>query len=312
MKIVALGRRLQGPPGRLPDRLAEQHPDTATVADGPLLRRPRRLQEGHRHRRQLRHPGHAARLPADAHRRRPSRPARTSSPRSPWRSTAPASARCSSAYEDAKEKKLAHRRRHAVPALRSGYIAVDEADPRRRDRRASPARVLLEPGRACGSATAQPAGATWSTRCATGCTSPGSPATTSSSRHVHNIDVLNWAFNGHPVKAHRHWRPPGPHRAGVRPHLRSLRHRLRVPGRHVRDHDVPAAERLRQEGRQRVHRHQAAPPTSCRTTSSRAPTPWKYSAPEPNDMYVQEHTDLIAASAPASRSTSSSRWPRAR
>ena len=24
-------------------------------------------------------------------------------------------------------------------------------------------------------------------------------------------------------------------------------------------------------------------------------TPWKYDAPEPNDMYVQEHTDLIAS-----------------
>ena len=48
-------------------------------------------------------------------------------------------------------------------------------------------------------------------------------------QHIHNIDVINWAEEGAPGEGRRHGRPTGAHRQGVRPHLRPLRDRLRVP-----------------------------------------------------------------------------------
>ena len=50
-------------------------------------------------------------------------------------------------------------------------------------------------------------------------------------QHVHNLDVMNWAMDAHPVALRRHGRPPGPHRADLRQHLRPLRRRVRVPRR---------------------------------------------------------------------------------
>ena len=146
VKIVALGRRLRGPKsdepaatgcttrlaqGRAASQGARQH---ASTCRRPLLRRPGRLQEGDQPRRQLHHPGHAARASARCTSRRPSPPARTSSPRSrsPW--TAPASARCWPPTRRPRRRSCSivagTQRRH-----QTGYIETMKRDPRRRDRR---------------------------------------------------------------------------------------------------------------------------------------------------------------------------------
>ena len=62
-------------------------------------------------------------------------------------------------------------------------------------------------------------------------------------QHVHNLDVANWVLNAHPVKRDRRRRTAVAHRAEVRPHLRSLRDRLRVPERRARHEHVPPDRR---------------------------------------------------------------------
>ena len=76
-------------------------------------------------------------------------------------------------------------------------------------------------------------------------------------QHVHNLDVMNWAFGAHPVKctgmggrAARTDRST----ATCREHLRPLRRRVRVPERGARDEHVPpdgggGGERLGARGR---------------------------------------------------------------
>ena len=135
--------------------------------------------------------------------------------------------------ELAKQKRLGDRRRHAAPP--SGRLRRDDqAPPRRRDRRRRRA------GRCSG------------TRAASG-TPSGSREWTDTEwqirnwlyftwlsgdhiveQHVHNIDVANWVMGAHPVQATGRRRPAVAHRAEVRPHLRSLRGRLRVPERRAR------------------------------------------------------------------------------
>ena len=48
-------------------------------------------------------------------------------------------------------------------------------------------------------------------------------------QHVHFLDVCAWVMKDqYPVRRRRHGRPPGPHRAGVRQHLRPSQRGLRV------------------------------------------------------------------------------------
>ena len=131
-------------------------------------------------------------------------------------------------YEEAKAKNLGDRRRHAAAA--PGRLPRDdEAHPRRRDRRDRRRRAATGTRAASGTSPARRRGATWSGRCATGSTSPGSPATTSSSSTSTTSTSSTGRCRRHPVRARRHGRPPGPDRPRLRPHLRPLRGRLRVP-----------------------------------------------------------------------------------
>ena len=175
------GRRLRRPPQELPRVPPHQRQLQGEVRRPrrSLLRRVRRLSEGHR----LLRPGDAgdpARASGPCTSRRPSRPASTSSPRSRSPSTAPASARCWPPTRMAKTKGLSRRRRHPAPP--SGALPREpEADPRRGHRRPDHRPGLLEPGGHLGRIRARRTGATPSTRSATGITSSGSAATTSSS-----------------------------------------------------------------------------------------------------------------------------------
>ncbi len=65
--------------------------------------------------------------------------------------------------------------------LRPAGTRDDEADPRRRDRRRRGHQRQLQYRHLLDARRASPSGPTWSTRCATGSTSPGSRATTTSS-----------------------------------------------------------------------------------------------------------------------------------
>ena len=137
------------------------------------------------------------------------------------------------------------------------------------------------------------AGATWSGSCATGSTSPGSRATTSSSSTSTTSTSMNWAMRAHPLECHRPGRPPGAHRPGLRPHLRPLRGRVRVPGRRAGAELVPADRQRRRPRRRARWSAPRAPPT---------PRSWidgqealATGEGEARNPYEQEHVDLIAS-----------------
>ena len=245
--------------------------------------------------RELRHPRHAAGLPAVSTWKRRSRPASTSSPRSRWPWTWPASA---SAWtwrrrRRTKELKIAAgtQRRH-----QAGYI---ETMKRMHDGRSGD----ILSGRVY-----------WN-----GDTPWYPPAAEGHERtleyqlhnwyhflwlcgdhiveqHVHNLDVANWALKANPVKAtgmggrsNRPRRRP----EGRRPHLRPLRGRVRVPERRGRPELLPADRRLR---RTTSPRTSSAPRAAC--TRSRATyivNGKEIVGGAETDPYVQEHIDLIKA-----------------
>ena len=268
-------------------------------ARGPLLRRPGRLREGARHRRQLRHPGDAARLPADPHRRRRWRPARTSSPRNRSAWTAPASARCWTPTSRGAEEEPRRRRRHPAPP--PGRLPRnDEARPRRRDRRHHGPALLLERRRHLVPRTgrvgqARHQGTDLAYQLHNWYHFVWICGDHICEQHVHNLDVCNWAMgNKHPVKAvgmggrtsGRQRRPEG-----RRQHLRPLRHRLRVPQRRPHAQHVPADRQLREQrlrgaGRHQGHcqvnshtiRHRARPRASM-SAAAGAPIPTSRSTP---------------------------------
>ena len=115
-------------------------------------------------------------------------------------------------------------------------------------------------------------------------------------QHVHNIDVVNWAMNAHPVSANgmggRQVRT-GP---DYGPHLRSLRDRLRVRERHAAGEPVPPDPGLREQrhggaGRREGRRCRLDNSGRYAITGAKA---WKFEGKD-NRPYVQEHTDFIAA-----------------
>ena len=116
-------------------------------------------------------------------------------------------------------------------------------------------------------------------------------------QHVHNLDVVNWAMGAPPGAARSAWAGGSPHRPRVRPHLRPLRDRLRVPERHAHAEDVPADRRLREQRRRGASSAPRAPASSTAApsaTSSRAAPPTSSPTAQTNP-YVQEHIDLIAS-----------------
>ena len=119
-------------------------------------------------------------------------------------------------------------------------------------------------------------------------------------QHVHNLDVVNWAMNGHPLGATgpAGGRPATPRRPsgaarGGRPHLRPLLDRLRLPERRAHVQLLPAhpgvyPERFRGRWSARMAR---ACHTSTRFDGKRVLSRDQDRASV--DPYVQEHTDLI-------------------
>ena len=102
-------------------------------------------------------------------------------------------------------------------------------------------------------------------------------------QHVHNLDVINWAFGATPVKGvgmgGRQVRT-GP---GVRQHLRPLRRRVRIPERRPGRQHVPPDRRLR--------RHVSPSGSSARRARLRLRrdhrgrrTPWKFEGDEPQSL----------------------------
>lgn len=111
---------------------------------------------------------------------------------------------------------------------------------------------------------------------------------------IHNVDALNWAFNGHPIKAIG----TGGRQVRTAPEFG-----------HIYDHftivyeypdDAFATMMCRQQNG--TDKKVANEFTGTKGTAYVLPdyyikgaNPWKYDVAEPNDMYVQEHTDLIAS-----------------
>ena len=159
-----------------------------------------------------------------------------------------------------------HRRRHAAAAP-ARLHRDDEAHPRRRHRRRRRHARATGTRASSGSAIASRSGPTWSGRCATGCYFTWLCGDHIVEQHIHNIDVINWVKQGPPGQGDRHGRAAGAHRQGVRPHLRPLRDRLRVPGRLALAEHVPADRQLRQ---QRLGGASSAPRAARSWTSTRS------------------------------------------
>ena len=110
---------------------------------------------------------------------------------------------------------------------------------------------------------------------------------------VHNIDAINWAFQGHPVRAIA----TGGRQVRTAPEFG-----------HIYDHFAVVYEYpngvfcsfmcRQQNGTDKKVANEFTGTTGSAivlpTYEISGPTPWKYEG-EPNDMYVQEHTDLIAS-----------------
>ena len=294
-------RRLRGPRRRVPQSAARR---TAGEKLGNASMSPAErcfvgldaYKKVHRQRRRLRHPGDAARLPARCTSRPPSPPASTSSPRSRSPSTAPASARCWRPTRRPGKKTSASSPARSA-ATRRGYLETMKRihDGDIGDIVAGP--LLLEPGRPLERAARSAAwtDVEWQMRnwyyftwlCGDHIVE----------QHVHNLDVDQLGderatrcsavgMGGRQVA----------HRPGVRPHLRPLRHRLRVPQRRARAEHVPADRRLRPNSvSEAVVGTQGACNTPGRNAlrDQRRTTPGRSAPARTTSPYVQEHTDLI-------------------
>jgi predicted dehydrogenase len=111
---------------------------------------------------------------------------------------------------------------------------------------------------------------------------------------IHNVDALNWAFNGHPVRAIG----TGGRQVRTGPEFG-----------HIYDHfaivyEYPDETHATMMCRQQNGTDKKVANEFTGTTGTayvlpeyhiRGANPWKYEVAEPNDMYVQEHRDLIAS-----------------
>jgi myo-inositol 2-dehydrogenase / D-chiro-inositol 1-dehydrogenase len=111
---------------------------------------------------------------------------------------------------------------------------------------------------------------------------------------IHNIDALNWAFNGHPLRA----TGTGGRQVRTAPEFGHIYDHFAIVYEY--DNDTFATAMCRQQNG--CEKKVANEFTGTKGTayvlpdySIKGATTWKYDAPEPNDMYVQEHTDLIAS-----------------
>ena len=111
---------------------------------------------------------------------------------------------------------------------------------------------------------------------------------------IHNIDALNWAFNGHPLRA----TGTGGRQVRTAPEYGHIYDHFAIVYEY--DNDAFATAMCRQQNG--TEKKVANEFTGTKGTayvlpdySIKGATTWKYDLAEPNDMYVQEHTDLIAS-----------------
>ena len=108
---------------------------------------------------------------------------------------------------------------------------------------------------------------------------------------IHNIDALNWAFNGHPLRA----TGTGGRQVRTAPEFGHIYDHFAIVYEY--DNDAFATAMCRQQNG--TEKKVANEFTGTKGTayvlpdySIKGATTWKYDVAEPNDMYVQEHTDL--------------------
>ncbi len=136
------------------------------------------------------------------------------------------------------QEEARHRRRHPAPS--PGRVhRDDQAHPQRRHRRCRERPGLLEPGRAV---EQRPAAELVRHRMADPQLAVlhlavGRPHRRAARPQHRRRELGDEGASG---EGHRHGRAPAAHRPEIRPHLRSLRRRLRVPERRARDEHVPA------------------------------------------------------------------------
>ena len=111
---------------------------------------------------------------------------------------------------------------------------------------------------------------------------------------IHNIDALNWAFNAHPLRA----TGTGGRQVRTAPEFGHIYDHFAIVYEY--DNDAFATAMCRQQNG--TEKKVANEFTGTKGTayvlpeySIKGATTWKYDVAEPNDMYVQEHTDLIAS-----------------
>jgi predicted dehydrogenase len=111
---------------------------------------------------------------------------------------------------------------------------------------------------------------------------------------IHNIDALNWAFNAHPVRAIG----TGGRQVRTAPEFGHIYDHFSI----VYEYPDEAFATMMCRQQNGTDKKVANEFTGTTGTAYVLPdyiikgaNPWKYDAPEPNDMYVQEHTDLIAS-----------------
>jgi predicted dehydrogenase len=110
---------------------------------------------------------------------------------------------------------------------------------------------------------------------------------------IHNIDAINWAFNAPPVRAIA----TGGRQVRTAPEFGNIYDHFAVVYEYP-DGAFCTAMCRQQNGTDKKVSNEFTGTTGSAvilpTYSISGPTPWKYEG-EPNDMYVQEHTDNIAA-----------------
>lgn len=110
---------------------------------------------------------------------------------------------------------------------------------------------------------------------------------------IHNIDAINWAFNGHPVRVIA----TGGRQVRTAPEFGNIYDHFAVSYEYA-DGVFCTAMCRQQNGCDKKVSNEFTGTTGSAvilpTYSITGPNPWKYEG-EPNDMYVQEHTDNIAA-----------------
>ena len=109
-------------------------------------------------------------------------------------------------------------------------------------------------------------------------------------QHVHNIDVINWAFKDAAGAGSRPGRAPVADRTGVRQHFRSFRRGVFLSGRR------PTISMCRQIDGTTTNVSERVVGTRGPATAGRidGENAWRYEGPNPNP-YVEEHKNLIAS-----------------